>query len=327
MAVGWRFTAILFVFFCLIFSGLLGSIEDLYPLQGNVYNGTSLVSDGNVTFKFSYDYCVTPFYNSGNDFNLSIQNGQYDVYAGNQSLTSLKFDPTQRYFYIQEIVNGLEQDWAHVGGSCSIASNPFYMNNDTIDQRIDIALESFTPTPEPLARSVTYSRVLASLAGSLESVVQVANITSQFPQTDAGFVPLYVPRTLNYTLINIDMMFGVFYEFNVTGIDQDGNDYYEYYSGLLGAAGMSSFESTKAFAIAYNYTLNMSTNGGLFPMIQVDVGRGNWLGLPHYPLTKVYKAVAVGNQVQESIVYNTTYGKVYLNETWAGQDYTYWYVS
>lgn len=173
--------------------------------------------------------------------------------------------------------------------------------------------------------SVQYDRVQPSRASHLWGQVEIANLTGTFVKTHVN--GLNVPRNLNISLVNIDLGFGVWYEFNVTGINQDGEDIYDYYSGGLGASGRVDYTTDNAYAIAYNFTFNMSTNGGLFPAVLVDVGTGEWIGLPNFPLTSVYKVVADGLYPEEVILTNLTAGTVYLNNTIVNGSRTYWYTS
>lgn len=496
----------------------LYAVSDLLSIQGNVYSGGAALGSGNVSFKLSADACASFFYDSGSDFNDTIYNGQFDVSLGNESLTVLTVDVTERYLYLQEFVNGAIQTWNQTGGTCLPFSNPFYLNNDTVDQRISVFNSSLSgqflnlsgtnanqnidingynlttgnlipatndtydlglntsqfrtlyltkdiwfdtnryiqwvsPTltirgggiqfqvsdlvnvklgytsswfyqnaifnyanykrdftirgdvsndlfqvngtnesigimtnvlsqtfnvngtsnftdnasfsqnvsgnwfnglfnwtcadsncsfngsslqiypasasASPIARSVNYERVLMTSAGSLSNNVENANITRSMPRTETGAgYPFYVPRTINVTLINGDAMFGVAAEINITGIDQDGNDIYDYFANLsINPGGRDSWQTDHAYAIVYNYTFNASTLGGLFPFVVVELGRGEWIGLPNYPLTSVYKYVADGYYPIETISTNLTAGTVYHNYSWDNVSATFWYVS
>jgi len=195
--------------------------------------------------------------------------------------------------------------------------------NETIDARA---------VGTPIARSVHYPFVQLISTASLYSSVLNANVTATLPRTTTflGTKPLYVPRSVNFSLLNQDFLFGVFYEVNLTGINQDGNDIYDYWSGnLAGGGGPPSrvtFGTDNAYAIAYNVTFNF-TSLGLFPAVLASAGRGDWIGLPHFPLTSVYKVIAGGLNAEEIITTNLTAGTVFLNSTFNNVSRTYWYVS
>ena len=195
--------------------------------------------------------------------------------------------------------------------------------NETIDARA---------VGTPIARSVHYPFVQLISTASLYSSVLNANVTATLPRTTTflGTKPLYVPRSVNFSLLNQDFLFGVFYEVNLTGINQDGNDIYDYWSGnLAGGGGPPSrvtFGTDNAYAIAYNVTFNF-TSLGLLPAVLASAGRGDWIGLPHFPLTSVYKVIAGGLNAEEIITTNLTAGTVFLNSTFNNVSRTYWYVS
>jgi hypothetical protein len=142
----------------LILATSVAAVSDLISLQGNVYAGGTPLALGNLqVIIYASSACAASIYDSGSDFNGSIVNGQYDVMLGNASLTALTVDPTVRYLYLETVINGAVQNWASTGGKCLPFSNPFFMSNATIDQRIALA---------GIGRNYFFNNTVATFDGS-----------------------------------------------------------------------------------------------------------------------------------------------------------------
>lgn len=121
----WLFLALV------VSSSLVSGVADLIALQGNVYESGSALALGNLSVElYENNSCSDYFYYSGNDFNDSIVDGQFDVVLGNETQTEVDINRSKRYLWIGTQINSAQQSYNSTGGKCRSFSNPLSVNFD-----------------------------------------------------------------------------------------------------------------------------------------------------------------------------------------------------